>query len=64
MNQIKKARLSEGLTQEELAEKLGISTVSVCKWETGKAFPAVKRLKEVADALHTTVSELLNEEAG
>ena len=59
MNQIKKARVIEGLTQIELAEKLGVSHVSVCKWENGQTFPRPGRLKTIADVLHTTVENLL-----
>lgn len=62
MNRIKKARLIEGLTQGELAERVGVSIVTVCKWENSKTFPAPKRLKQVAEALHTTVAKLLEEE--
>ena len=62
MNQIKRARLIAGLTQTELAEKLGVSSVSVHKWEHGESFPNVKRLKQVADALNTTVGDLLPKE--
>lgn len=62
MNRFKKARLIAGLTQMELAEKLGVSPVSVHKWETGMGLPRAKRLNEVANTLHTTVSELLDEE--
>ena len=62
MNSFKRARLIEGLTQGEVAEKLGVSRVSVCKWENGKTLPTAKRLKDVAEALHTTVGELLKEE--
>ena len=64
MNRIKRARIVNGFTQKELADKLGVSPVQICKWETGKSFPAVKRLKQVADVLHTTVNDLLEEEAG
>ncbi len=60
MNQIKRARIIEGLTQTELAELLGISNVSVCKWESGQTFPSTKRLKQVAEALHTTVADLID----
>ena len=63
MNQIKKARLVAGLTQGELAEKLSVSTVSVCKWENGVTFPRAKRLKQVAKVLHVSVKSLLEEEA-
>ena len=65
MNKIKKARLVEGLTQKQLADMLGVSTVAVCKWECSKTFPVPKRLKQIAEVLHTTVESLLNEqEAG
>ena len=64
MNQIKRARLREGLTQGELAERLGMTYVQISRWETGKSFPSVRRLKKVAEALHTTVNDLLEEEAG
>ncbi len=64
LNNIKKARLIKGIRQKEFAEMLGISQVSVCKWESGKAMPDVKRLKQVAQILDTTVDKLLpdNEE--
>lgn len=61
MNNFKRARLNLGLTQAELAELLNVSTVTVCKWELGRAMPKVKRLREVADTLHTTVPALLED---
>ena len=64
INAFKKARLIEGMTQTELAGKLGVSHVSVCKWETGKCFPTAKRLKEIANALNTTVEELIDDRVG
>lgn len=64
MNSFKKARLVAGLTQTELAQKLGISAVSVHQWESGKNFPKAGRLHEVADVLGTTVEKLLEERAG
>lgn len=63
MNQIKKARLTAGLTQGELAEKLSVSTVAVCKWENGVTFPRPKRLKQISKVLHIPVKSLLEEEA-
>ena len=59
MNQIKKARVMAGLTQTELAERLGVSHVSVCKWENDHAFPRPGRLKAIADVLNTTVESLM-----
>ena len=62
MNQIRKARLLVGYTQGELAEKLSVSPVTVCKWENGKTFPSVKRLKHVAEVLQITVNELIEKD--
>ena len=61
MNNFRRARLIQGLTQTELADALGVSKVSVCKWELGRGLPKAKRLPEVARVLHTTVPELLDE---
>lgn len=62
MNRFKSARMIEGLTQGELAKKLGVSCVSVSKWENGESLPNVKRLKDVAEVLHTTVGYLIGEQ--
>ena len=64
INSFKRARLIAGLTQEQLAEKLDVSCVAVSKWENGKTLPTAKRIKEVAQVLHTTVAELLNDSEG
>ena len=46
-------RLREGkkLTQEELAERLFVSSKTVSKWETGKGFPDIGLLEPLAKAL-------------
>lgn len=61
MNNFKRNRLLAGMTQADLAEKLGVSTVTVHKWESGESLPRAKRLKEIAEAMGTTVSNLLEE---
>jgi transcriptional regulator with XRE-family HTH domain len=61
MNNFRRFRLIQGLTQTEVADKLGVSTVTVSKWESGRCLPKVKRIKQVASVLHTTVPELLKE---
>lgn len=68
MNQIKigkfiaRRRKGEGLTQAQLAEKLGITDRAVSKWETGKTMPDVSLMLELCDILGITVNELLNGE--
>lgn len=64
INSFKRARLIAGFTQEQLAEMLDVSCVAVSKWENGKTLPTPSRIKEVAQALHTTVAELLNDSKG
>ena len=38
-------RKKNGLSQEELAEKIGVSRQAVSKWETGDALPEITKLK-------------------
>lgn len=42
-------RVGAGLTQKQLAEKLGVSHISVSRWETGNAIPSPKYIKKMAD---------------
>ena len=58
---IKKARLSKGLKQEELAEKVGAkSSATVSAWEVGKAKPDCITLLNICETLGTTPNELLS----
>ena len=45
---LKYLRKREGLTQEELAEKLNVSRQSVTKWESGQSLPDIEKVKEIA----------------
>lgn len=61
-DKIKNKRIEEGLTQDELAEKLNVTRQTISKYELGINVPDVFTLKEIAKALNTTVSYLLDEE--
>ena len=61
-NTIKQLRESHGLTQAELAEKIGVSSKTVSKWETGKGLPDITLLQPLAQALGISVIELMNGE--
>lgn len=50
-----------GMSQEALAEKIGVSRQAVSKWETGDALPEVTKLKALADCFGVTVDYLLDE---
>lgn len=56
-------RKKEGLSQEALAEKLGVSRQSVSKWETGEATPEVGKLLALSKLFGVTTDYLLNDEA-
>lgn len=53
-------RKENNLTQEELAEKLGVSPKSISRWENGKTMPDISMLNDLASILGVTVQELLN----
>lgn len=57
MNELKKWRASNGLTQEEAADKLGISYSLVAKLEQGNRLPSVTTAKMIADKMgvHWTI---------
>lgn len=49
-----------GLSQADVARKLGVDQSAVHLWETGKAKPSAKRLVPLASLLKCTVEEVLN----
>ena len=59
---ISECRHVNGLTQVQLAEKLGVSNRAVSKWECGIGFPDVSILEPLADALNISVIELIHGE--
>ena len=52
-------RRAAGLTQEALAEALGVSRQAVGKWEAGAAYPEAEKLPPLADMLHCSLDALL-----
>lgn len=54
-------RTQQGLSQLELAERLGVSRQSVSKWETGQSVPDLDKLIKLADLFGITVDELVRE---
>jgi DNA-binding XRE family transcriptional regulator len=57
---IKQLRESRNMTQAELAEKLGVSSKTISKWETAKGLPDISLLQPLAQALGISVIELMN----
>jgi DNA-binding XRE family transcriptional regulator/desulfoferrodoxin (superoxide reductase-like protein) len=59
---IKQLRENRNMTQAELAEKIGVSSKTVSKWETAKGLPDISLLQPLALALGISVIELMNGE--
>ena len=59
---IRQLRESRHLTQAELAEKIGVSSKTVSKWETAKGLPDITLLQPLAQMLGISVIELMNGE--
>ena len=59
---IKQLRETRNLTQAELAKRIGISSKTVSKWETGKGLPDISLLQPLAQVLGISVIELMNGE--
>lgn len=52
-------RKEKGMTQQELADRLGLTNKAISKWETGEAFPETAQLVPLADVFGVSVDELL-----
>ena len=59
---VRQLRESRGMTQAELGEKIGVSSKTVSKWETGKGLPDISLLQPLAQALGISLIELVNGE--
>lgn len=59
---IAKKRKELNLTQEQLAERLGVSNKTISKWETGKCMPDYAVVKNLCKELKVSVSELMDGE--
>lgn len=61
-NTIKQLREARKLTQSELAERIGVSSKTISKWETAKGLPDISLLRPLSQALGISVIELMNGE--
>lgn len=57
---LQELRKQKGLTQEELAEALWVSRTAVSKWESGRGYPNIDSLKQIAKYFSVTIDELLS----
>lgn len=56
---ITKKRREKGITQEELAEYIGVSKAAVSKWEKGQSYPDITLLPQLAAYFNTSIDKLL-----
>ena len=59
---LKELRTGKSLTQEQLAEKLGVAGRTVSRWENGNNMPDLSIMVELADFYDVDIRELLNGE--
>ena len=57
---LQELRKQKSLTQEELAQKLYVSRTAVSKWESGRGYPNLDSLKDIAKFFSITIDELLS----
>lgn len=62
-NSLFSARKRSGLSQEEVAEKLGVSRQTVSKWEQNETLPDIRQSKRLSDLYHVTLDELIEFDA-
>lgn len=60
---IQSRRKSMGISQEELAQRMGVSRQSVTKWETGASAPELERVVQLSDVLGVGLDYLLRDDA-
>ena len=58
---LKILRKKKNMSQEELAEKVGVSRQSVSKWETGEAYPEMNNILELCKIFRCNIGELVND---
>ena len=56
---IKAARIQAGLTQEELADRIGVSRGAVARWELGEIEPKLRNLVVLSELLNVSTDYLL-----
>ena len=59
---LQELRRQKGLTQEELAEVIYVSRTAVSKWESGRGYPNIDSLKNIARFFGVTVDDLISSE--
>ena len=59
---LKKIRKEHNLSQEQLADKLGVSRQSVSKWESNQAYPEMDKVLQICKMFNVNIDELMNQD--
>ena len=59
---ISSLRREKGMTQKEVAEKLGVCAKTVSKWETGRGFPDVALIPKLSEVFRVDITKLIDGE--
>ena len=60
-DKLQKIRKENNITQEGLADKLGVSRQAVSKWESGTAYPDTEKLIQMSKIFNISLDELVND---
>ena len=58
---LRQLRKSKNISQEVLAQKVGVSRQSVSKWETGEAYPEMNNILALCTIFHCNINDLVND---
>ncbi len=58
---LKKLRNDNGLTQEQLADKIFVTRTAISKWETDTGYPSIDSLKEISNLFSVSIDELISD---
>lgn len=59
---LKDARIKKNITQEDLAEELGVSRQTISSWENGKSYPDILSIIKISDIFNISLDKLLKED--
>ena len=62
INNLKKIRKNNNLSQEQLAEILGISRQAISKWESGSAYPEMEKIIQLCEKFNVNIDDLLHKD--